>query len=543
MGRVWSVDALYDNGAMSMYSTITAVSESPVEEGVLYVGTDDGLIQHSNDGGATWSTATELPGVPPMSFVNDVEASQHEAGTVFVAADAHKVGDFSPYVFRSRDAGATWTSIRGDLPTKTIVWAIQQDHVNPEVLFLASEFGLYASPNGGSNWIELGGAPTIPFRDLKIQRRDTDLVGATFGRGFYVLDDYTPIREIADGALADEATLFGVRDAWWYVPYVPMQARGKPTLGSTDYTAPNPPFGATFTYHLTEAPTTRREARRAAERDQAEQGADVAFPGYDRLRAEATEAEPHVLLQVRNGQGQPVRWIEGPTKQGLHRVSWDLRAAPPDPISFAEPGFVPPWQTPPQGPLVAPGEYEVELMVVSREGVRSVAPARRFLVKPVPTMPPGTDAVAVAAFQQEVSDLMRDVSGAARDLAQAREALRHMKAALLQAPAADPALGLRADSLIDELADLDRRLSGDRVRGGLNEPSVPSIQNRISYVIGGHWETRQMPTQTQRDNIEIARGEFEVLLPELRSLIDHRVSGLGTDLRAAGAPWSRGASG
>ena len=195
-GRVWSVDALYDNGAMSQYATITGISESPVVEGLLYVGTDDGLIQVSEDGGQQWRAVESLPGVPAFSFINDVEASQHDADAVFAVADAHKTGDFSPYLFESTDRGRTWHSIAGDLPAGTIVWALEQDHVDADLLFLATEFGLYFTPNRGTNWFKLSGTPTIAFRDLELQRRDEDLVGATFGRGFYVLDDYSPLRGI-----------------------------------------------------------------------------------------------------------------------------------------------------------------------------------------------------------------------------------------------------------------------------------------------------------------------------------------------------------
>ena len=242
MGRVWSVDALYDHRAMSLYNTLTAISESPVEEDVLYTGSDDGLVYVSENGGGDWRRASTLPRVPETAFINDLEASLHDADHVFVVADAHKVGDYSPYIFESVDRGRSWRSISGDLPNGVIVWAIQQDHVDPDLLFAATEIGLYVSTNHGANWTKLAGAPTIAFRDLKIHRRDEDLVGATFGRGVYILDDYTALRDVADGALEKEAVLFPVRDAWWYVPYRPMQAKGRPTLGSTNFVAANPPF-------------------------------------------------------------------------------------------------------------------------------------------------------------------------------------------------------------------------------------------------------------------------------------------------------------
>jgi len=540
MGRVWSVDDLYDNGAMSMYATITGISESPVAEGVLYVGTDDGLIRTSGDGGQSWSTAGDLPGVPALSFINDVEASQHDANAVFAVADAHKTGDFSPYVFRSTNRGQTWASIAGNLPDGTIAWAIQQDHLNPDLLFLATEFGLYVSPNGGTNWHRLGGAPTIPFRDVKLQRRDGDVVGATFGRGFYVLDDYSPLRGIAAGVLDSGSMLFPVRDAWWYLPYVPMQARGKPTLGSTDFTAPNPPFGASFTYYLSEVPGTAREARRDSEQELREQGADAPFPGWERLRQEAGESGPRVFLTVRDAGGTPLRRIEGPAKEGLHRVAWDLRHPAPDPVDLSTPGFSPPWVTPPQGPLVAPGSYQVELTLVSSAGVQTLGGPEAFEVKPVPTAPDGTDFNAVAAFQLEASDLMRRVSAAGRQIGEVSDRLRHMRAALVETPGADSSLFTRLDQVGASLEDLRTRLNGDPVRGGLNEASTPSIRGRVGLVIGGHWGTRQMPTQTQRTNLEIASSDFATVAQELAALVDGPLARLESDLAAAGAPWTPG---
>jgi photosystem II stability/assembly factor-like uncharacterized protein len=540
MGRVWSVNALYHNGAMSKYATLTAITESPITEGVVYTGSDDGLIQVSEDGGQTWSPAASLPEVPPLSFINDVEASQHDANGVFAVADAHKTGDFSPYVFRSDDRGRSWRSLAGDLPAGTIAWSIQQDHENPDLLFLGAEFGVYFSANGGTNWHELNGAPTIAFRDIKLQRRDDDLVGATFGRGFYVLDDYTPLREMARGSLAGGSTVFPVRDAWWYIPLVPMQARGKPTLGTTDYTAPNPPFGATFTYYLAEVPQTELDARREMERELRDRGADVQFPGYEQLRREALEGAPKALLRVSDAGGQPVRWIEGPAREGLHRVSWDLRWPAPDPVEFPTGGFVPPWAGPSLGPLAAPGRYQVELFLLSGTGLQSVGAPQAFTVKPVPTAPSGTDFAVVVAFQQEASELMRRVAGAGEELGDARERLRYMRAALLETPGVDPALFTRLDELATALAELQLQLNGDRARGRLWEPSVPSIRNRVGRVIGGHWDTRQMPTATHQRNLEIASADFAILRGELTSFIETDLAQLEADLEAAGAPWTPG---
>ena len=541
MNRVWSVDALHDNGAMSQYATLTTISESPVREGLLYVGSDDGLIHVSEDGGESWTRAGGLPGVPELSFINRVVASQHEADVVFALADAHKTGDYSPYVFRSDDRGQSWRSIRGDLPDGTILWAIQQDHVEPELLFLAAEFGLYFTVDGGGTWHMLkSGAPTIAFRDVKIHRRDEDVVGATFGRGFYVLDDYTPLRAVAAGALEEEGALFDVRDAWWYIPSVPGQALGRPTHGSTAYVAPNPPFGALFTYWLGEVPQTRREARREVERDLRREEADVPFPGWETLRQESMEEGPRVLLLVRDEAGEPVRWIQGAAREGLHRANWDLRRPAPDPVSLASGGFRPPWATDPQGPLVAPGRYQVEMFLVQEGEFRSLGQPRAFQVKALPTAPPGTDFQAVAEFQHHVGELMREMSGAGEKLGSARDRLRHMRAALVRTPRADPSLFRRTDELMEEAEALRMRLNGDRVRGRMNVATEPSIMGRLGYVQYGHWDTRMEPTETMLENVEIAAGQFQDLLTELKDLVEEKIPALEEDLAAAGAPWTPG---
>ena len=542
MGRVWELDALHDNGAMSRYATITAVSESPLQEDALYTGSDDGLIHFSPDGGASWTPAAALPGVPERSFINDVEAGQHDAATVFAVADAHKSGGYAPYIFRSDDNGRNWSPVSGDLEDGTIVWAIQQDHENADLLFIAAEWGLYFSPNGGTNWHRLPGAPTIAFRDLKLHRRDQDLVGATFGRGFYALDDYTPLREIAGGALdaGAGAGVWPVRDAWWYIPSVPNQAPGRPTLGTDAYAAPNPPFGATLTYYLPEAPSTAEGRREDREAEMRAQGADAPFPGYETLRAEAAESGPRALVQVSDAGGAPVRWIEGPARSGLHRVTWDLRRPAPDPIDLSTPGFIPPWMTDPVGPLAPPGEYSAQLVLVTADGVETVGEPQGFQVKPVPSAPPGTDFVAVAAFQKQVSELQRRIGVASSELGRQSERLGYMRAALVRAPSASPELFGSIDEVGRAFDDVVLRLQGDRLRGSLNESSAPSVAGRVGNVVGGHWSTRQHPTATQRRNIEIAESELAAVERDLAGIIEGPLAELEEALAAAGAPWTPG---
>ena len=222
MGRQWSFNSAWDLAAMSKYNTITSLSESPLVAGLVYAGTDDGLIQVTENGGETWRQIDRLPGVPNEFFVNDIKADLHNPDTVYVVVDDHKKGDFSPYILRSDNRGRSWRSISGNLPERHILWRVVQDHVNPDLLFLGTEFGLFFTHNGGGTWTKLSGnTPNIPFRDLAIQTRENDVVGATFGRGFYVLDDYTPLRDVTDDMLKNDNVLFPVRRTHWYVPRRP----------------------------------------------------------------------------------------------------------------------------------------------------------------------------------------------------------------------------------------------------------------------------------------------------------------------------------
>jgi len=281
-GRVRSADALYDLGAMSGYASLTALAESPLEADRLWTGSDDGLVHTSADGGDSWSRVTP-PSLPERAFINMIVASQHDADGAFVVADNHKTGDYRPLVFATDDGGRSWRDISGDLPDAVIAWSIAQDDVEAGLLFLAAENGVYVTLDGGSRWHRLeAGVPTISFRDLKLQRRDDDLVAASFGRGVYVLDDYGPLRDMAadlrsggDGIPGDGAALFSVRDAWWYIPSLPGQARGLPSQGSSAWRAPNPPVGPVFTVYFDAVELSPREARRDRERELAAAERDV----------------------------------------------------------------------------------------------------------------------------------------------------------------------------------------------------------------------------------------------------------------------------
>ncbi len=541
MGRVWSVDDLYDNGAMSWYGTISSISESPLVEGLLYVGTDDGLIQVSEDGGTSWRRSGSLPGVPELAFVNEVEASLHHPDTVHAVLDDHKRGDFEPHVLASEDRGRTWRSIRGDLPDRHLPWAIAEDHERQGLLFLGTEFGVFFTLDG-ERWIALDAAmPTIAVRDLEVQRRENDLVAASFGRGFFVLDDYSPLREASAEALEREAILFAAPAAWWYVPAIDLNVRDRGYQGSDYFLAPNPPFGAVFTYYLKEEAKTAKERRREGEKEQREQGEDTPFPGWEALRAERLEAEPELLLTVSDLEGNVVRRLEAPGQAGFHRVAWDLRFPPPDPVSLEEPGPQPPWAGPAQGPLAAPGRYRVRLERVVEGAATPLGEPQEVDLVPLEnwTLPPA-DFAQTQGFTRRTAELLRLGQGAVAELARAEEKVTYFERAADAAPGASAELRQRIRGLARDLYAVRERLSGDPVRGALSEPAAPSVMGRLYQVSYGSWSTRSGPTATHRRNLELAETEYAAVTPELRRLLDTEIPAIEQALEAAGAPWTPG---
>ena len=332
MGRVWSVDAVSKNRSTSSFGHIVAVSESPLAEGLIYVGTDDGLVQVTEDGGATWRAIEGLPGVPDTSFVHDVEASVHDPDGVFVVVNNFKRGDFQPYVLRSEDRGQSWTAITEGLPENSPSFSIVQDHVEPGLLFLGAEFGAFVSVNGGESWMEFSnGLPTIPVRELEIQKREGDLAAATFGRSFYVVDDYTPLRELAAGAdevLASDGHIFEVADGDMFLSWNPGGGNG-----SDFYTADNPPTGVTITYWVGESLQTREAERQAAERSAQRAGEDTPYPTWEELEAEDREEAPRVYLTVRDEDGAVVNVVNGAARRGVHRAVWNYRYPGYNPVT------------------------------------------------------------------------------------------------------------------------------------------------------------------------------------------------------------------
>ena len=473
MGRIWPPEAVWKNVFTSPFGTIVALDESPLVEGLLYVGTDDGLVQVSEDGGGGWRRQEVFPGVPAMAYVADVVASRHEPDRVYAVFNNHKEGDFRPYVMRSDDRGVSWTNITGDVPDGQSSWTLMEDHVDPDLLFLGTEFGLFVTLGGGDSWVRLrGGLPTVAVRDLEIQRREDDLVLATFGRGFYVLDDYSPLRAMDEAVTAGVAHLFPVKDPWAYIQARPLGGQEKGTFGDAFFTAPNPPFGAVLTYHLRDGYESGKERRQRLEREALARGEDIAYPDQATLAAEDVERPPEVLLVVSDEAGDVVRRVPGARSAGLHRMAWDLRYASLEPPA--------PGGGEADGPMVAPGEYSARVVLVTGDGYEDLTAPQSFRVRPLGTATlAAADRGALLAFQREVAALQRAAVATDRAARETSERLGLLRRAVRAAPGSRRPrtrrhLGVRGAPLRDRAGPVADRTALDRA-----EFAPPSVMQRI----------------------------------------------------------------
>jgi photosystem II stability/assembly factor-like uncharacterized protein len=542
MGKIWSMDAVAKNASTAFFGNASALAESPLKEGLLYVGTDDGLIQVTEDAGKTWRRIESFPGVGNMAYVSRIIASNHEANTVYAAIENHQNADFNPYLLKSINAGRSWTSISSNLPKNGSVWAIAEDHVNPNLLFVGTEFGLFFSIDGGQKWIQLkGGLPTIQVRDLTIQKRENDLVVGTFGRGIYILDNYTPLRLLKPEMLKQEAQVFPVKDASMYIQSQPLGGRGKSFQGESFFTAENPPFGATFTYYLKDELKTKKAKRQEAEKEAAKKNAVVAIPRLSDLSAEEEEEAPAVIISVTDSSGRVVRRLTGPVTAGMQRVAWDLRYPPPSLPPPPNPELEDPFNEGPAGPLVMPGAYKVSAAKRVDGVMTPLGQPQEFqVIVPGQGGMSAADRAALVDFQQKVARLQRAVQGALEAANALKPRLALIRRALLDTPSAGDKLLDDAGALDKRTNDILRALRGDTALRARSINLPPSINERVGDIVGAQRLSTARPTQTQVNQYTAAAQDFEQTLAQLRQLIEGDLARLEKQMEAAGAPWTPG---
>lgn len=536
MGRVWGKDAVAKNMSTSFYGTIVSAAESSVQKNLLYTGADDGMLQVSEDGGKNWTEvgAFENTDVPEFGYIHDIEPCLHDSDTVFVVINNHKRGDFKPYIVKSTDRGKTWVSIAKTLPERGSVYTLAQDHVNKDLLFCGTEFGLFFTLDGGKKWMQLkNGMPVIAVRDIEIQREENDLVVGTFGRGMYILDNYDPMRHITEDLLKEDARVLPIKKGLIYVQAAPYSGRDKAYQGASFFTAPNPAFGVTFTYYVKDSLKTKASERKSKEAKAKQSGGDVQYPDWDELKAEAQEEASTRLFVIRDNEGEIVNTISASSSKGMHRTTWDYR--------YGGMGIISTGRGSGRGPMALPGKYTVEL-------VNSVAGEKTILVKATEfeVEPLGLDGVKnedrseILAFQKQTAKLQHAIMAALQVANDAEERLAYIKKAAEVTVGIDPAIRAKARELELAMEDIMEMFTGDRLRPSLQEPGYPGILSRISTTVRGHWSTDMAPTTSHKRSYEIAEEEFTEALAKLKPLVEKEIPKLNKALEKAGARWTPG---
>ena len=531
MGRTWSVEAGWDLYAMTEFHTIANFAESPVDENILWAGTDDGIIQVTTNGGKSWKKIEldDIRGIPANSYVNDIRADLYDPNTVYVALDNHKYGDYKPYLIKSTNLGKSWTSLAEDLPEKHLVWRIVQDHVNKDLLFIGTEFGVFFSVNGGKKWVELdGGMPTISTRDVKIQRRENDLVAGTFGRGIYILDDYAPLRSLTEKSMQQDAILFGPsRPVKWFQ----LDDNHTDSDGDDRFVAKNPEHGATFTYYLKDSLLTAKEKRQEADNKAVEDKKYPKYPSWEAVEAENQEAEPAVYIEVRDSEGDIIKRVDGKTKKGLHRLTWDMKYASTNPLTEKD--------SKNNGLMALPGSYTATLFKrVGTEVTPLSEPVSFELAAIVEGALEGATPQEMEVYGSAVSDAQKRAISATTVLKHLKDTMALLRTAIDRTPSDIAKLEAQFAAIQEEIHAVNRQFYGlkSRDRMGIKPANIMSRLRYARSALGSSYG----PTAQHKDQLGYANDSLDSAVARIGTLQSTAVPALQQAVVEAGGPWTSG---
>jgi len=539
--RVLSMDAVEKNGSTSPYGTIVALSESPLDENFIVIGTDDGLIQITEDSGNSWKKIDNIPGSPKQSYVNSVYLSQHDKNVIYVAFNHHKYGDFKPYIFKSNDKGNTWNSISGNLPERGSIYSIEEDHVDSNLIFCGTEFGVFFSPDSGGSWKELSaGLPTIAVRDIAIQRRENDLVLGTFGRGFYVMDDYSVLRniEISDNEMP--AQIFDIRDALMWEKAAPLGLPGKAFQGDNFYLSKNLDPVAIFTYNYNENFESIKSKRQKAEKKLIKDKKDVSYPSYQELYSELNEDKPELVFTIRNSNNKVVKKIYRKPSKGLSRFQWNLRYEDNSPINLSSSSFYNPFAGVSEGTLINPGTYSVDMSILKAgEATRVVDPKSFNVVALNNTVMPADDRAAKVEFQRKVSKLQAEMGEYSRKFSEISNKMPYIDEAIKKVEQPVDEISKMTWDVKQSIKEVNIKFYGDNVKSRLDIQSYLSPYSRLGSVAYYQKYSTAAPTKTHMDSYEISKEEFQpikLMIDELKV----KMSNLENRLKELGAAYTPG---
>lgn len=517
MNRSWSIDEYANKRTQA---NITTIAESPVDEKILYVGTFDGVISYTTDGGNSWNTS--IAPITRYTRVHKISASKFDKQVAYAACEAIRAGDFKPCLLKTIDGGKNWFSINGNLPEKGNTFCIVEDHVSPNLLFAGTQFGLYYTVDGGKEWIKMKqGLPTETVMDIDIQRRENDLVVSTFGRGVYILDDYSPLRMLTPDLLKKNAEIFPVKNTLMYIESNPFGFRGKGFMGAGFFATPNPEVGAVFTYYMKDEIKTLKQKRRDAEKELQKKNADIDYPSYADLKREAEEEAPYLLFTITNEKGEVVRKLKKDPAKGVNRITWNMRYAPFDPLDAPPFDDSYAWNEPSVGYMVMPGVYRVSMQLFQDGKFTELVPPHSFTCIALNN---GSITVAdkaeLDAFNKKVAELVRAVNGANEYISELSKRVDYLKKAVQESNTLPLAVMNEVNALSSGLKDVNRLLNGDGLRAAYEGASPVSLKSRIDNITGALWSTTAAPTETFRTSYNIVANSFGQILDTLRNITD-----------------------
>jgi len=539
MDKYWSVDAVAKDVSTSLWGLIVSLAESKVKKDLIYAGTDDGVIAITEDGGKNWTRITTFPGVPQYTLVSDILPDKFNENVVYATFNNMFNDDFRPYILKSSDKGKTWTSITSKLPVNGTIHTIEQDNINPNLLFAGSEFSFFFTVDAGNEWIEFKPElPTISVRDIAIQERESDLVLATFGRGFYVLDDYSPLRNFKKEILDKEGYLFPVKDAKMYV-----QSEGFDNQGSTCFKAPNPEFGATFTYYVREVPKTAKAIREEKEKELFKNGEPIPQLSIAELNEEDKEIKPYLIFTITDENGNVIKKLYKSASKGVNRVTWDFAYESFLPVNTKKFEPVPSGGGRRGGGIqVMPGSYKVSMSIYSKGSVKELAPAESFICKPLNLATfTATDLKSKYSWIKEASGLSRTIYGTLSYTNELLDKVNAVMQAVHQTPVESPELMKEAVRINRELEDILFTINGPSAKASREEipPMEMPISERLGEVAAGTYGTTGEIPIIAKEQMEILRSEFPPVLERVRKAgLD--LQELDKKLDQVKAPWTPG---
>ncbi|MCW8849587.1 MAG: glycosyl hydrolase, partial [Melioribacteraceae bacterium] len=538
MGRAWSIDELASKGSMAQLS---AIAESPLDENILFVGSSDGLIHYTNNGGKTWIKSNEVDGLPKISRVHHIIASQFDKMVAYAACHRLQAGDYLPYIYKTIDGGKTWKAINSNLPKRGSTYTIQEDHIEKNLLFVGTQFGVYFTINGGQEWIKLtSGMPSLSVMDIDLQREHNDLVVSTFGRGIYILDDYSPLRNLNDNLIKNEAHLFPVDDAEMFIESNPFGFRGVGFMGASFYAAENPKVGAAFTYYLRNEFKDLKELRREKEKEAVKNKKDIKYPSYEQLKKEEMQTKAYLLFTIKDSEGNVVKKIKADPKKGLNRLTWDFRYSASAPISLKAWDDSVPWNEPTVGYMAVPGKYTVEMSKFEDGVFTNLSSPQEFNCKPLHSFDLNSeDLNSLDIFNKKVAELSRAINGADEYWSELHGKLDYFKKAVFESTGVPEEMFNQILIAEKNLNDLKIMFHGDRLRSSYEGGVPASIKDKVDLITGALWTTTSAPTQTFIKSYEDAANQFDDLLAVLKKSSDE-IELIETKLEKLGAPYTPG---